>query len=88
MADYFDTFPETTTKPPKPTPKPFPRPGKPGTAQLPEPWEGAGMPSFGALDGKNVPQGSEEPAQEPGSWDPALTSELQPSGGDHQQLTL
>ncbi|XP_064015650.1 CD99 antigen-like protein 2 [Pogoniulus pusillus] len=29
LADYFDTFPETTTKPPKPAPKPFPRPGKP-----------------------------------------------------------
>ncbi|NXP15299.1 C99L2 protein, partial [Thinocorus orbignyianus] len=28
LADYFDT-PETTTKPAKPTPKPFPRPGKP-----------------------------------------------------------
>ncbi|XP_074963159.1 CD99 antigen-like protein 2 isoform X2 [Phalacrocorax aristotelis] len=29
VADYFDTPPETTTKPAKPTPKPFPRPGKP-----------------------------------------------------------
>ncbi|XP_030904141.2 CD99 antigen-like protein 2 [Melopsittacus undulatus] len=29
LADYFDTIPETTTKPAKPTPKPFPRPGKP-----------------------------------------------------------
>ncbi|XP_049683799.1 CD99 antigen-like protein 2 [Accipiter gentilis] len=29
LADYFDTSPETTTKPAKPTPKPFPRPGKP-----------------------------------------------------------
>ncbi|KQL59222.1 CD99 antigen-like protein 2 [Amazona aestiva] len=29
LADYFDTTPETTTKPAKPTPKPFPRPGKP-----------------------------------------------------------
>ncbi|NWU61427.1 C99L2 protein, partial [Pterocles burchelli] len=29
LADYFDTSVETTTKPAKPTPKPFPRPGKP-----------------------------------------------------------
>ncbi|KAM9538233.1 CD99 antigen-like protein 2 isoform 1-T1 [Guaruba guarouba] len=29
LADYFDTTPETTTRPAKPTPKPFPRPGKP-----------------------------------------------------------
>ncbi|NWH56544.1 C99L2 protein, partial [Geococcyx californianus] len=29
LADYFDTPQETTTKPAKPTPKPFPRPGKP-----------------------------------------------------------
>ncbi|NXE19057.1 C99L2 protein, partial [Ardeotis kori] len=29
LADYFDTPPDTTTKPAKPTPKPFPRPGKP-----------------------------------------------------------
>ncbi|NXJ38407.1 C99L2 protein, partial [Ciconia maguari] len=29
LADYFDTPLETTTKPAKPTPKPFPRPGKP-----------------------------------------------------------
>ncbi|XP_029852995.1 CD99 antigen-like protein 2 isoform X2 [Aquila chrysaetos chrysaetos] len=29
LADYFDASPETTTKPAKPTPKPFPRPGKP-----------------------------------------------------------
>ncbi|NXF88453.1 C99L2 protein, partial [Eubucco bourcierii] len=29
LADYFDSIPVTTTKPPKPTPKPFPRPGKP-----------------------------------------------------------
>ncbi|NWX32413.1 C99L2 protein, partial [Notiomystis cincta] len=29
FADYFDTPVETTTKPAKPTPKPFPRPGKP-----------------------------------------------------------
>ncbi|NWS50454.1 C99L2 protein, partial [Probosciger aterrimus] len=29
LADYFDTTPETTTKPAKPTPKPFLRPGKP-----------------------------------------------------------
>ncbi|NXR09329.1 C99L2 protein, partial [Semnornis frantzii] len=29
LVDYFDTIPVTTTKPPKPTPKPFPRPGKP-----------------------------------------------------------
>ncbi|NXT21385.1 C99L2 protein, partial [Syrrhaptes paradoxus] len=29
LADYFDTPVETTTKPAKPTPKPFPRPGKP-----------------------------------------------------------
>ncbi|XP_037264119.1 CD99 antigen-like protein 2 isoform X1 [Falco biarmicus] len=29
LADYFDTTLETTTKPAKPTPKPFPRPGKP-----------------------------------------------------------
>ncbi|NWX47906.1 C99L2 protein, partial [Steatornis caripensis] len=29
LADYFDTPWETTTKPAKPTPKPFPRPGKP-----------------------------------------------------------
>ncbi|NWW52477.1 C99L2 protein, partial [Pedionomus torquatus] len=28
LADYFDIM-ETTTKPAKPTPKPFPRPGKP-----------------------------------------------------------
>ncbi|NWH74713.1 C99L2 protein, partial [Piaya cayana] len=29
LADYFDIPPRTTTKPAKPTPKPFPRPGKP-----------------------------------------------------------
>uniref|UniRef100_A0A672UEY3 CD99 antigen-like protein 2 n=1 Tax=Strigops habroptila TaxID=2489341 RepID=A0A672UEY3_STRHB len=29
LADYFDTTPETTTKPAKPTPKPFLTPGKP-----------------------------------------------------------
>ncbi|NXC68349.1 C99L2 protein, partial [Anhinga anhinga] len=29
LADYFDTPLETTTKPAKLTPKPFPRPGKP-----------------------------------------------------------
>ncbi|KAK2545289.1 CD99 antigen-like protein 2 [Columba livia] len=29
LADYFDPPLETTTKPAKPTPKPFPRPGKP-----------------------------------------------------------
>ncbi|NXU91675.1 C99L2 protein, partial [Xiphorhynchus elegans] len=29
LADYFDTPLETTTKPAKPTPKPFPVPGKP-----------------------------------------------------------
>ncbi|NWW04930.1 C99L2 protein, partial [Oreocharis arfaki] len=29
LADYFDTPVETTTKPAKPTAKPFPRPGKP-----------------------------------------------------------
>ncbi|NXN36270.1 C99L2 protein, partial [Rhinoptilus africanus] len=29
LSDYFDTPLETTTKPAKPTPKPFPRPGKP-----------------------------------------------------------
>ncbi|NWY99085.1 C99L2 protein, partial [Loxia curvirostra] len=29
LADFFDTPVETTTKPAKPTPKPFPRPGKP-----------------------------------------------------------
>ncbi|NWS53154.1 C99L2 protein, partial [Chunga burmeisteri] len=29
LADYFDTPLETTTKPAKPTLKPFPRPGKP-----------------------------------------------------------
>uniref|UniRef100_A0A8C0VEZ4 CD99 antigen-like protein 2 n=1 Tax=Cyanistes caeruleus TaxID=156563 RepID=A0A8C0VEZ4_CYACU len=29
LADYFDTPVETTTKPTKPTPKPFPRPRKP-----------------------------------------------------------
>ncbi|NXD82562.1 C99L2 protein, partial [Halcyon senegalensis] len=29
LADYFDTPLETTTKPARPTPKPFPRPGKP-----------------------------------------------------------
>uniref|UniRef100_A0A8C3K034 CD99 antigen-like protein 2 n=1 Tax=Calidris pygmaea TaxID=425635 RepID=A0A8C3K034_9CHAR len=29
LADYFDTPLDTTTKPAKPTPKPFPRPGKP-----------------------------------------------------------
>ncbi|NXH58612.1 C99L2 protein, partial [Rhabdornis inornatus] len=29
LADYFDTPVKTTTKPAKPTPKPFPRPGKP-----------------------------------------------------------
>ncbi|NWY28437.1 C99L2 protein, partial [Pheucticus melanocephalus] len=29
LADFFDTPAETTTKPAKPTPKPFPRPGKP-----------------------------------------------------------
>ncbi|NWH50525.1 C99L2 protein, partial [Fregata magnificens] len=29
LIDYFDTPLETTTKPAKPTPKPFPRPGKP-----------------------------------------------------------
>ncbi|NXK49832.1 C99L2 protein, partial [Chauna torquata] len=29
LADYFDTPLETTTRPAKPTPKPFPRPGKP-----------------------------------------------------------
>ncbi|NXK09283.1 C99L2 protein, partial [Herpetotheres cachinnans] len=29
LADYFDTTLETTTRPAKPTPKPFPRPGKP-----------------------------------------------------------
>ncbi|NWU47581.1 C99L2 protein, partial [Dromas ardeola] len=29
LADYFDTPVEATTKPAKPTPKPFPRPGKP-----------------------------------------------------------
>ncbi|NXI10322.1 C99L2 protein, partial [Irena cyanogastra] len=29
LDDYFDTPVETTTKPAKPTPKPFPRPGKP-----------------------------------------------------------
>ncbi|NXR27521.1 C99L2 protein, partial [Cinclus mexicanus] len=29
LADYFDTPVETTTKPAKPTPKPFPKPGKP-----------------------------------------------------------
>ncbi|XP_053931848.1 CD99 antigen-like protein 2 isoform X2 [Cuculus canorus] len=29
LADYFDTPLGTTTKPAKPTPKPFPRPGKP-----------------------------------------------------------
>ncbi|XP_009071529.1 PREDICTED: CD99 antigen-like protein 2 [Acanthisitta chloris] len=29
LADYFDTPLETTTKPAKPTPKPYPRPGKP-----------------------------------------------------------
>ncbi|NXF51817.1 C99L2 protein, partial [Oceanites oceanicus] len=29
LADYFDSPPETTIKPAKPTPKPFPRPGKP-----------------------------------------------------------
>ncbi|NXS41975.1 C99L2 protein, partial [Balaeniceps rex] len=29
LVDYFDTPLETTTKPAKPTPKPFPRPGKP-----------------------------------------------------------
>lgn len=31
LADYFDDPLETTTRPAKPTPKPFPRPGKPGT---------------------------------------------------------
>ncbi|NXL56664.1 C99L2 protein, partial [Chordeiles acutipennis] len=29
LADYFDAPLDTTTKPAKPTPKPFPRPGKP-----------------------------------------------------------
>ncbi|NWZ19703.1 C99L2 protein, partial [Asarcornis scutulata] len=29
LADYFDDPLETTTRPAKPTPKPFPRPGKP-----------------------------------------------------------
>ncbi|XP_069723469.1 CD99 antigen-like protein 2 [Phaenicophaeus curvirostris] len=29
LADYFDIPPRTTTRPAKPTPKPFPRPGKP-----------------------------------------------------------
>ncbi|NXX84935.1 C99L2 protein, partial [Urocolius indicus] len=29
LADFFDPPPETTTKPAKPTAKPFPRPGKP-----------------------------------------------------------
>ncbi|XP_066058743.1 CD99 antigen-like protein 2 isoform X1 [Chamaea fasciata] len=29
LADYFDVPAETTTKPAKPTPRPFPRPGKP-----------------------------------------------------------
>ncbi|NWR48383.1 C99L2 protein, partial [Regulus satrapa] len=29
LSDYFDTPVETTTKPAKPTPRPFPRPGKP-----------------------------------------------------------
>ncbi|NWY48735.1 C99L2 protein, partial [Sylvia atricapilla] len=29
LADYFDTPVETTTKAAKPTPRPFPRPGKP-----------------------------------------------------------
>ncbi|NXQ20461.1 C99L2 protein, partial [Peucedramus taeniatus] len=29
LADFFDTPVETTTKPARPTPKPFPRPGKP-----------------------------------------------------------
>ncbi|NXH18454.1 C99L2 protein, partial [Bucco capensis] len=29
LADYFDDPLETTTKPAKPTPKPFPRPGRP-----------------------------------------------------------
>ncbi|NXI39753.1 C99L2 protein, partial [Galbula dea] len=32
LADYFDTPLETTTKPAKPTPKPFPRPGKPDSS--------------------------------------------------------
>ncbi|NXE38560.1 C99L2 protein, partial [Ptilorrhoa leucosticta] len=31
LADYFDTPVESTTKPARPTPKPFPRPGKPDT---------------------------------------------------------
>ncbi|XP_074407442.1 CD99 antigen-like protein 2 isoform X3 [Zonotrichia albicollis] len=31
LADFFDTPVETTTKPARPTPKPFPRPGKPDT---------------------------------------------------------
>ncbi|NWW77009.1 C99L2 protein, partial [Climacteris rufus] len=34
LADYFDTPVETTTKPAKPTPKPFPRPGKPDNSFL------------------------------------------------------
>ncbi|XP_028940265.1 CD99 antigen-like protein 2, partial [Antrostomus carolinensis] len=34
LADYFDAPLDTTTKPAKPTPKPFPRPGKPGTVEL------------------------------------------------------
>lgn len=34
LADFFDTPVETTTRPAKPTPKPFPRPGKPGKAEL------------------------------------------------------
>lgn len=33
LADYFDDPLETTTRPAKPTPKPFPRPGKPGTPE-------------------------------------------------------
>lgn len=50
LADYFDTPVETTTKPAKPTPKPFPKPGKPGNAELPR---GLSMPR--APRGRGVP---------------------------------
>lgn len=49
LADYFDTPVETTTKPAKPTPKPFPRPGKPGLprgSSIPRAPRGRGAPSI------------------------------------------
>lgn len=78
LADYFDTSPETTTKPAKPTPKPFPRPGKPGTAELPAPQGGcmcAHLRSSGW--GKTLPQRNREPSRQLGGWGRALTDELQ-----------